>query len=912
MKNVLITCVILLTMFSSVIAQSDWTARTADLYYHNGDEAVYIQASAKTAAIYFQSSVSVQPSSRLRSAYPNARISQEKSMMIIDGVRESLATEEERQAFMQRYALSSQGATQVLPGFQVDENLVWFTTHLTVRVAKNSSVRKLQFIANNYGAEVIENVGGDIYILGLGKIQQQLPLIQELHDQGVIKWGQPDFIATVQHTNDPLYGAQFQMHNTGSVIDGVATTADIDLDAPEAWTITKGSSSIRVSVVDDGLESHEDLPSIIGGYTPLNNGNGTPNSDGAHGVSCAGIIAATHDNGIGVKGMAPNVQLQTVNIFAGNESINDLAAAFTWSVNNGADVISNSWGFPNLCQNNPYPALTDAINSAAVNGRNGKGCVIIFAAGNDGNTCVSYPGRLASVVAVGAIGANGVPSYYTNSGSTIDVVAPSSDQTWGVRTTDREGSSGYGSGNYTNTFGGTSAACPAVAGAAALVLSVNGDLTGPQVHDLLEQTADDMGSSGFDNTYGYGRVNAYEAVIAAQGGSGGGGGGGGSSCDDIEATLTIIADNYPGETTWAITDDSGATVASGGPYSTAGATYTEDICLPDGCYTFTINDSYGDGICCSYGSGSYALTSGGSTLASGGAFASSESTDFDLGAGCGGGGGGGGGGGCTNVTIDSNNFDSGWGIWNDGGSDCRRSANDAAYANSGSYCVRLRDNSGVASSMTTDVLNLAGFEEVVVDFSFLPVSMETGEDFWLQASTDGGSTYQTLTTWASGTDFSNNVRQNPSITITGTFTSTVTFRFTCDASANADRIYIDDVVLSGCTTAGNLVTGDDFVALAQTEQIPTTVPSTKQNELKLFPNPSSDKVNVNLTLENPAASATQVYVMDVMGRVVYTTTLEGSELSQFTLDVTNFAQGFYHMSVVNADERLTKTFVVSK
>ncbi len=909
MKNLLITCVILLTVFSSIIAQDDWTARTSDLYYHNGSERVYIQSSTKSAAIYFQSSNDMGRLISLRASYPNARISYDKAMVIIEGVEENLANVQERRDFMSRYNLFTEGASQVLPGFFVENNPVWFTTNMTIRVAKDTPLINVASVLRSYGATIVENVTDDIYIISLGKIEQQLPLIQELQSEGLIKWGQPDFIATIQHTNDPYYNLQFQMNNTGAVINGSATTADIDLDAPEAWGITKGSSSIKVSVVDDGLEAHEDLPTIIGGYTPLNNGNGTPNSDGAHGVSCAGIIAATHDNNIGVRGVAPNVQLQTVNIFAGNESINDLAASFTWSVNNGADVISNSWGFPNLCQDNPYPALTDAINDAAVNGRNGKGCVIIFAAGNDYGTCVSYPGRLASVVAVGAIGADGAPADYTNSGSTLDVVAPSSDAanaTWGVVTTDREGSAGYATGNYTGTFGGTSAACPAVAGVAALVLSVNSDLTGPQVHDLLEQTSDDMGSNGFDNTYGHGRVNAYEAVVAAQGG---GGGGGGSSCNDIEATLTIVADNYPGETTWAITDDAGATVASGGPYSTAGATYTEDLCLPDGCYTFTINDSYGDGICCSYGNGSYSLTSGGSTLASGGAFTSSESTSFDLGAGCGGGGGGGGG--CTSVAIDSNNFDSGWGIWNDGGSDCRRSAQDAAYANSGSYCIRLRDNTST-SVMTTDNLNLDGFEEVTIDFSYLGRSMEAGEDFWLQASTDGGGSYQTLSTWTVGTDFSNNVRETESVTITGTFTSTVRFRFRCDASGNSDWIYIDDVVMTGCTSSGNLINGDDIVAFAETTEIATTVPSLKQSELKLFPNPSSDQLNVNLTLANPEASETQVYVMDVMGKVVYSNILEGSDLNQFTLDVTNFAQGFYHMSVVNATERLTKTFVVSK
>lgn len=137
------------------------------------------------------------------------------------------------------------------------------------------------------------------------------------------------------------------------------------------------------------------------------------------------------------------------------------------------------------------------------------------------------------------------------------------------------------------------------------------------------------------------------------------GSGGGGSCTDTEATLTIVLDNYPGETTWSITDGSGATIASGGPYSGAGSTVTETFCLADDCYEFTINDSYGDGICCAYGSGSYSLTAGGSTLASGGAFTSTETTAFDIGAGCGGG--------CP--TIDFNSYTvSAYGAGQDGGS----------------------------------------------------------------------------------------------------------------------------------------------------------------------------------------------------------------------------------------------------
>ena len=110
--------------------------------------------------------------------------------------------------------------------------------------------------------------------------------------------------------------------------------------------------------------------------------------------------------------------------------------------------------------------------------------------------------------------------------------------------------------------------------------------------------------------------------------------GGGSTPGCINVSLTLKFDNYPEETSWTIKNESGSTVASGGTYGSQpdGSTLVETACLSDGCYTFTINDVYGDGICCSYGSGSYTLEDeNGTTLAAGGSFNSSESTNFCVG-----------------------------------------------------------------------------------------------------------------------------------------------------------------------------------------------------------------------------------------------------------------------------------------
>ncbi len=117
-----------------------------------------------------------------------------------------------------------------------------------------------------------------------------------------------------------------------------------------------------------------------------------------------------------------------------------------------------------------------------------------------------------------------------------------------------------------------------------------------------------------------------------------GSGSGGSTCTETEVTFTLITDNYPAETSWTLVNGT-TTIASGSGYSGAGTTYTETLCLSDGTYDFTISDSYGDGICCAYGNGSYSFTEGGSTLISGGTFGSSETKSFTIGTSGGGGGG---------------------------------------------------------------------------------------------------------------------------------------------------------------------------------------------------------------------------------------------------------------------------------
>ncbi|MCB0639531.1 MAG: T9SS type A sorting domain-containing protein [Lewinella sp.] len=446
-------------------------------------------------------------------------------------------------------------------------------------------------------------------------------------------------------------------------------------------------------------------------------------------------------------------------------------------------------------------------------------------------------------------------------------------------------------------------------------------------------------------------------------------------CTDV--TITINLDNYPSETTWTLSTQGGSTIASGGPYSSAGSTVQATYCLPDGCYNFTINDSYGDGICCGYGNGSYSVVdANNNVIASGGNFGSSETTPFcidssgggptcddgvqngnetgvdcggpdcpacptcndgvqngsetgvdcggpdcpacptcndgiqngnETGVDCGGDCAPCGGGGCTYVTIDSNGFESGWGIWNDGGSDCRRSSSDAPYAWNGTYCVRLQDNTST-SVMTTDNLNLAAYDEITVAFYFQVRSFENNEDFWLQISTNGGSSYTTVAVYQVGNNINNNTFYTDQVVIQGPFSTNTRVRFRADASGNSDWAYIDDVTISGCLNGARQTEAEGQLVNEHPEG--TSALHSVFGEMSLFPNPAQDQVNISFNLHQDVADV-QLIVTDFTGRQVMQRNLSTERGEQkVQLDIDQLPAGIYNLHLITNGEQITQKFVV--
>jgi subtilisin family serine protease len=404
-----------------------------------------------------------------------------------------------------------------------------------------------------------------------------IKIANRLAGQSEVLSAEPNIILHSQQLyrpQDTLYHKQWYLQNNGNAKQ---LAQGSHIDAQRAWDYTRGLRSITVAIADDSIDlNHPDfqgMGKIVAprdfrerDFVPLP-GETSDN----HGTACAGVAVA-EETGTGIVGVAPGCALMPLRT-SGYLDDNSIEQLFEWAMEKGADVIACSWGASAV----HFP-LSDrqraVIHRAATEGRDGKGCVVIFAAGNanrpvNGTINESgWPNKALKgstkwlngyavhpdTIAVSACTSLNKKAAYSNWGNSISVCAPSNNappglwlqstgyvqtppqiNTWlpglGVFTADRVGSAGYDTGDFTGTFGGTSSACPVVAGVAALILSVNPDLTAREVKQILQETTDKiedaepdpqlgtrMGkydSQGHCQWFGYGKVNAYKAVQKA-------------------------------------------------------------------------------------------------------------------------------------------------------------------------------------------------------------------------------------------------------------------------------------------------------------------------------------------------------------------------------------------------------------
>jgi subtilisin-like proprotein convertase family protein/subtilisin family serine protease len=419
-----------------------------------------------------------------------------------------------------------------------EENVLIPTDSIFVRFKDNVDDASIGKLLDKFQLEAMPSSRGhgNDFILKLtsNSTANPIKISAALLKNASVLLAEPDFSVKgefkVYRPTDTLFPQQWHLENNG----GIGLTAGADVLAPQAWDISRGDRSIVVAVIDDGVEiAHPDFASSGKIVKPMDaqsfDSDPSPETDDDnHGTACAGVAVAD-ENGSGVVGAAPNCSLMPIRW---SQFINDqtIALWFDHPRTKGADVISCSWGV-----RNPRfflsTSMKDTISDAAKNGRGGKGCVVIFAAGNESrsvNNSQFHAGFAVhpDVVCVSASNSHDKFSHYSNFGKEVWISAPSSGA-GGRRivTTDRTGGKGYQSGNYTtvNGFGGTSSSTPLVAGICGLMLSVNPDLTAKEVKDILKKTAKkiDRSGGGYDSRghshkYGWGRVDAFAAVKEAQ------------------------------------------------------------------------------------------------------------------------------------------------------------------------------------------------------------------------------------------------------------------------------------------------------------------------------------------------------------------------------------------------------------
>jgi len=368
----------------------------------------------------------------------------------------------------------------------------------------------------------------------IARLLNTLLAIKELRQRQDVLSAEPNYIVRSFGTDPPVDDPHYKYQWNLPLIN-----------LPEAWDVTTGSDNVIVAVVDSGvLLSHPDLDGRLtgtgydfvdkktGGDDPGKKEPGTGRSS-FHGTHVAGTIAAKTNNNIGVAGVTWKTMIMPVRVMGsgGSGTTYDVRQGIRYAAglsndsnrvpSKPADIINLSLGGSGRSQSDQ-----DVINEVRA-----KGIFVVAAAGNENTSVPSYPAAYDGVIAVSAVKIDGTRASYSNFGSYVDVAAPGGDsgdvngdgyQDYVLST---GGDDSSGSVAYKYTFlAGTSMAAPHVAGVAALMKAVYPELSPADMDNLLAigKITNDIGDAGKDNYYGYGLINAFKAVAAAQELAGGG------------------------------------------------------------------------------------------------------------------------------------------------------------------------------------------------------------------------------------------------------------------------------------------------------------------------------------------------------------------------------------------------------
>ncbi len=252
----------------------------------------------------------------------------------------------------------------------------------------------------------------------------------------------------------------------------------------------------------------------------------------------------------------------------------------------------------------------------------------------------------------------------------------------------------------------------------------------------------------------------------------------------------------------------------------------------------------------------------------------------------------------STTTLHEGFFETGWDGWSDGGSDCYRYSGSRSYE--GNRSIRIRDNSGTGSAMTSQAFNLTSYDSVEVKFYFYSYSMENGEDFWLRFY--NGSSWSTVGVWARGTSFENNNYYSATVTLNSSdvnFASNSAFRFQNDASGNNDHIYIDQVTIKGIIGNGGQST-NSINAVAGGYSTYSESNSFIGDNM-IYPNPTIDIINVNPSF---GALESNYRITNLLGQVISSGVIKNN-----TINVSSLKKGVYLLELTDEEETFTQKFI---
>ena len=412
---------------------------------------------------------------------------------------------------------------------------------IIVKFKNGVDSKEISQIYSGHGLSMLsfnKNAGYQRLKISLG--QSVLQMADILNKNPNVEYAEPNYVAHACLTpNDPYYSYQWHLHDQSQ--------GGINMEP--AWNIATGSGTV-VAIVDTGIKVGTDLTgtTFVTGYDFANNDN-DPTDDNGHGTHVAGTIAQSTNNGIGVAGVAFGTSLMPVKVLnsQGSGTYTAIANGIYYAVDHGANIISMSLGGASG-STTLQTALAYAYN---------HGVTCVAASGNDGHNGVSYPAAYdAYVIAVGAARYDKTRTSYSNYGSSLDVVAPGGDLN-----VDQNGD-GQPDGVLQQTFSGTtwgyywysgtSMATPHVSGVAALLYS-HGVTSPDAIRTALQNSAIDLGTTGWDMYYGYGLINAYNALTYTPG----------NSAPTCTLTANPTSGLFPLTTTFSMTaTDTDGTIAS--------------------------------------------------------------------------------------------------------------------------------------------------------------------------------------------------------------------------------------------------------------------------------------------------------------------------------------------------------------